>query len=898
MQIRSGSLIGRYEILGPLGAGGMGEVYRGRDPRLDRDVAVKVLPASFARDSDHLRRFEQEARAAGALNHPGILSVFDVDSHEGAPYIVSELLEGETLRSRLAGAMLAPRRAIEYALQIAQALASAHEKGIVHRDLKPDNLFVTKDGRVKILDFGLAKLTHLAPDSGSESGPTMTRETDPGTVLGTVGYMAPEQVRGKATDPRSDIFALGTILYEMLTGTRAFKRDTSAETMTAILKEEPSEISSAHPGISPAIDRVLRHCLEKDPEARFQSARDLAFDLDTILAMSGSGPAMPATGFARWWLAAPTLLAVAAAAALIWVLLGRKPDRAQGSRRVVEVVRFTHEAGLFESPTWSPDGKFLAFASNRSGNFEVYVRRADGGQEVNVTADPAEDFQPAFSPDGRTIAFVSTRSSRTGVIPVGTPFGMEYRAFGGDLWIIPALGGKARRLAQDANYPTWRPDGRAILYVSGSEDRRSLREVSPEGASLREPLASADSSWEITRPHYSLDGLLITFETQDGKAFALSATGGKPHELLNSTGHAWADDGSLFFLRKGEAGGTVIGRVAVDRRTGLVVGSEEVVGVLIGTLRDLAIAPGSHTLAVDDLDASFNLARLPLSVDGRRPAGPEEALSSGLVHDRNPVYSIDGRRLAYSSDRAGPEEVWVLDLKTMHQERLAVPQDDLGTYFPHWLPDGNTLLAQRFRIGGSHSLWLLSLDGSRAEELPLSREIPYQADSVGTSPDGRRILVPLKEGLEIQLYELDLVTHRERRVTATPGNKYAPIWSQDGSQIAFLATTGGTLQLWTQPAGGGEARQLTFGAERMRHASFSPDGREIYVQPSHRNIWRVPTAGGPLEQVTTFPESGLFLEEPTLAPDGRALTYARWKGGASLWLLRLGSPEAAARRNP
>jgi Tol biopolymer transport system component len=896
MVIPSGSHVGRYEILGPLGAGGMGEVYRARDPRLDRDVAVKVLPASFAQDSDRLRRFEQEARAAGALNHPGILSVFDIDTHEGAPYLVSELLEGETLRSRLAGTALAPRRVMEYALQIAQGLAAAHEKGIVHRDLKPDNLFVTKDGRVKILDFGLAKLTHPASDSTSESGLTMTRETDPGTVLGTVGYMAPEQVRGKTTDHRSDIFALGTILYEMLTGNRAFRGDTAADTMTAILKEEPPEISTTQPGVSPALERVVRHCLEKDPDARFQSARDLAFDLETTSTF-GSGLALPAAGSKRLWGVVPTLLALAAMAALTAVFLARKTDRSQPSRRVVEVVRFTHEGGIFESPTWSPDGKLVAFASNRSGNFEVYVRRADGGQEVNVTADPSEDFQPAFSPDGRTIAFVSTRSSRTGVVPVGAPFGMEYRAFGGDLWIIPALGGKARRLAQDANYPAWRPDGRAILYVSGSEDRRSLREVSPDGTSLREPLASADSSWEITRPHYSLDGLLITFETQEGNAFALPASGGKPHEFLNSTGHAWADDGSLFFLRKGEAGGTMIGRVAVDRRTGLVVGSEEVVGVLIGTLRDIAVAPGSHALAVSDLNGSFNLARLPLSVDGRRPAGPEEALSSGSFRDRNPVYSFDGRQLAYSSDRAGPAEVWVLDLKTMRQERLAVPQDDLGTYFPHWLPDGNTLLVTRFRIGRPHSLWLLSLDGSRAEEVPPSREIPYQADAVGTSPDGRRVLVPLKEGLEIQLYEIDLVTHRERRVTATPGNKYAPIWSRDGRQIAFLASTAGTLQLWTQPAAGGEARQLTFGAERMRHASFSPDGLWIYVQPSHRNIWRVPTAGGPLEQVTTFPESGLFLEEPTLSPDGHALAYARWKGGASLWLLTLGSPEAAARRN-
>jgi Tol biopolymer transport system component len=328
----------------------------------------------------------------------------------------------------------------------------------------------------------------------------------------------------------------------------------------------------------------------------------------------------------------------------------------------------------------------------------------------------------------------------------------------------------------------------------------------------------------------------------------------------------------------------------VDRRTGLVAGPEEVVAVLTGGLRDIAIAPGSHGLAVTDLEAGFDLTRLPLSSDGSRAAGPEQALSSGLEEGRNPAYSFDGRRVAYSSPRSGRSEIWILDLQTLQQERLPVPQDEMAVNLPGgWLPDGNTLLVLRSRMGGPLSLWLLARDGSRAEELPQSREIPITAP-LGISPDGHRVLVRHPEGTDVQLYELDLVTHRERAITTTPGDKYDGIWSPDGGQIAFVADTGGTVQLWTQPAGGGEARQLTFGVERMRHPTFSPDGRWIYVQPSHRNIWRVPTSGGPAERVTSFPESGLFLEEPTLAPNGRALVYARWKGAASVWLLRLGSP--------
>jgi serine/threonine protein kinase/tetratricopeptide (TPR) repeat protein len=281
MALSPGFRLGPYEILSPLGAGGMGEVYRAKDPRLKREVAIKVLPASFSADADRLRRFEQEAQAAGSLNHPNILTIYDVGTHDGSPYVVSELLEGETLRAQLAGGVFPPRKALGHALQIANGLAAAHDKGIVHRDLKPENVFVTKDGRVKILDFGLAKLTQA--ESGSSAATDLpTAGTEPGVVLGTIGYMSPEQVRGKLADPRSDIFSFGAILYEMLSGKRAFRGDTTADTMSAILLKEPPDLSTTNRAVSPGLDRVVRHCLEKDPERRFHSAHDLAFGLEAL----------------------------------------------------------------------------------------------------------------------------------------------------------------------------------------------------------------------------------------------------------------------------------------------------------------------------------------------------------------------------------------------------------------------------------------------------------------------------------------------------------------------------------------------------------------------------------------------------------------------------------------
>jgi serine/threonine protein kinase len=287
--ISQGSRLGPYEVLALLGAGGMGEVYRARDPRLGRDVAIKVLPASFSKDADRLRRFGDEARAAGVLNHPNITAVFDIGLHDGSPYLVSELLEGETLREALAGGHLSTWQALDYAIQIARGLAAAHQKGIVHRDLKPDNVFVTRDGRLKIIDFGLAKLTPAKEVSPNQTDlPTATGGTDPGVLLGTVGYIAPEQLRGRPADARSDIFSLGAILYEMLSGRRAFQGDSAADTMTAILRDDPPDLSLTGQSISPGLERIVRRCLEKNPEQRFQSALDLAFDLEALSGLSGA----------------------------------------------------------------------------------------------------------------------------------------------------------------------------------------------------------------------------------------------------------------------------------------------------------------------------------------------------------------------------------------------------------------------------------------------------------------------------------------------------------------------------------------------------------------------------------------------------------------------------------
>ena len=380
MPLSAGTRLGPYEILAPIGAGGMGEVYRARDSRLGREVALKILPAAFASDPDRVRRFEQEGRAAAALNHPNIVVIYDAGSQDGVFYVATELLEGETLRERLAGSALPVRKAIDYAIQIARGLAAAHAKGITHRDLKPENLFLTKDGLVKILDFGLAKHAAMKPAGASHPTELATQpiETDPGMVLGTAGYMSPEQVRGQVADARSDLFSLGVVLYEMVSGKRAFSGDSSVEVMNAILKQEPPELDAALP---PVLDRMIRRCLEKKPEERFESARDLAFALESISGTSSSGTQRILKPRRRYaWmigLAAGALLLVAAG-----VVLGRRltPRTLSPSFQ-----RISYRRGIVDNGRFANGGRTIAYSASWDGNpFHVFSTQAESPESRDL----------------------------------------------------------------------------------------------------------------------------------------------------------------------------------------------------------------------------------------------------------------------------------------------------------------------------------------------------------------------------------------------------------------------------------------------------------------------------------------------------------------------------------
>ena len=482
-----GTRLGPYEIASPIGAGGMGEVYRARDPRLGREVAIKVIRSDSEPDADRRRRFEDEARAAGALNHPNVLSVLDVGLAQGQPYVVFELLEGETLADRLERGPLPARKAIDTAVQACQGLAAAHAKGIVHRDLKPANLFLGRDGHLKILDFGLAKLTYAGEHAAVDS---QTRtSTQPGLVVGTLAYLSPEQARGEKADPRSDLFALGATLYEMLSGRPAFRRATAAETVSAILTHDPEALTASKEPLPAGLEPIVRRCLEKDPEQRFQSARDLGFALSAVVGAMSSGALSAAAPSrrGRWLLVAGLVLAVGAGVAYLL-----RPQPTSTAPALVPVP-FTAYPGLEVAPTFSPDGSQVAFAwSGAEGQdkFDLYTKVIGSEKALRLTTSPADWITPAWSPDGRSIAFA--RVERKGV---------------GGIYLIPALGGPERKLAAGMPFGTWSqqtalswsPNGKLLAFSEGPPQSpwavSILDMATQEKRRLAQPAPSCELSW-------------------------------------------------------------------------------------------------------------------------------------------------------------------------------------------------------------------------------------------------------------------------------------------------------------------------------------------------------------------------------------------------------------------
>ena len=633
MPLPAGTKLGPYAIQAQIGAGGMGEVYRARDTRLGRDVAIKVLPESFASDADRLRRFEQEARAVAALNHPNILAVHDIGTQDGNPYIVTELLEGRTLRDQLNDGALPVRKALDYATQISEGLAAAHGRGIVHRDLKPENIFCSKDGRVKILDFGLAKqaVSPAAHSGATMSGETIPAQTEPGLVMGTVGYMSPEQVRGAVADHRSDLFSLGVILYEMLSGQRAFKRDTNAETMTAILKEEPPELTGTNPAIAPGLERIVHRCLEKEPSQRFQSASDLGFAIEALSDTTKS-VAVPeaAPRNAPWRMVA---MAVAVVMALVAGWLARNATLAPKTSPAFHQI--SYRRGTVYAARLAPDGKTIVYSAAWDDNpLQIYV---------------ANDQFPESRPiDVKQSLLLSiSSSSQLAILTNAKP--VDHYEYQGTLAVMPLSGGAPREMLQSVTAADWSPDGQSLAVVHVVSGKYRLEY--PMGKMIFETRGA------ITQPRVSRDGKSVAFlfhpvQGDDRGSVMVVSPGENPKVLSDGweaeQGLAWAPKGDEVWF-SGALGSTALGLHASS---------------LTGHTREVFAGPGGTRILDITPDGRFLISRnsfkytVAASVNG----APERDLS-WLDSSFSPSLSDDGKRILFCDAAVEAQGFYTLCLR-------------------------------------------------------------------------------------------------------------------------------------------------------------------------------------------------------------------------------------------
>jgi serine/threonine protein kinase/WD40 repeat protein len=780
MALPPGSRLGPYEILAPLGAGGMGEVYRAKDPRLGREVAIKVLPSSFSADPDRLRRFEQEARAAGILNHPNITAVYDIgaDAGNGAPYVVSELLEGETLRSALAGGRLSARRATDYALQIAHGLAAAHEKGIVHRDLKPENLFVTKDGRVKILDFGLAKLTHQEEGSQATNLPTATAGTEPGVVLGTLGYMAPEQVRGRPADARSDLFSFGAILYEMLSGRRAFHGDSAADTMSAILREDPPDLSATNQAVSPGLERIVRHCLEKNPEQRFHSAHDVAFALEALSQTSvpqGPAPAMrtrripPAA-----WLAAGLIFGGLAAYAGVRGMRGAAASTAADS---ATYRRLTNLPGSETWPSLSPDGQTLAFTHRAGNKTDVWLQRAGGRNPIDLTPDcDRNSYSPAFSPDGSLIAYGS-------------------RCGDGGLFVMGATGENSRRLTSFGSGPAWSPDGREILYATelmvspyGRSGTSSIWAVELASGKTRKLSADFDGIQPAVSPH----GLRVAYWSippGSGQRDILTlpykglAAGEKPVSVTQDAAvdfnPVWAPDGRSIFFLSNRSGAMNLWRIPVDEATGKPLGPAEPQTLPAREVGGLAFSRDGRSAAYVVRENTYSLDRVVFDSTTGQIVGKPEQILAGSQEMQDLDVAPDGSFIVFDSRGAAQEDLFLVESTGKNPRQIT--DDPAKDRAPSISPDGKRISFHSDR-NGTYQIWAIGRDGSGLKPLSKANQLIIESH---WSPDGRAIAT--NSGHDSSILQLNEKGDVERIASipaVAPDEWFDPLgWTPDGKTL-------------------------------------------------------------------------------------------------------------------
>ena len=876
MHIPAGTRIGPFEVRGLLGEGGMGAVYRAHDPRLRRDVAIKLLPRVFATDPERLRRFEQEALSVARLEHPNIVAVHDVGTHEGSPYLVTELLEGQTLRQRMNGRPLPLRRAIEYAVQIAHGLAAAHERGIVHRDIKPDNVFITRDGHLKILDFGLAKLTDV--DASAE--PSVVTATVLGVlpVIGTAAYLSPEQAGGHPADHRADIFSFGIVLFEMVSGSSPFRRDTTGRTLTAIAREDPPALPDSL-GSSPELTRIVRHCLEKLPADRFQSARDLAFALEGL-----SNPAATGAGRgARWPRAAivTTAAAVVTAAAAVAMSSARRTAPPEAKAIVSQVDRLTDFAGIEEFPAIAPDLKSIAFTAQVNGVRQIFIRLIAGGMPLQITKDASNHDEPRWSSDSSSLVYFAPAAAG------------ETQ---GTLWEIPALGGSPRRVIDSLGGCDLANDGRLACFrlLNGQTE---LISASREGGDIRVVARFTDPVYH-KYPRWSPDRQWIAYQRGDGvrwDVFAAPAAGGEPRQLTHDNaqihGLAWRPDNQAI-VYSSSRGSTMSYLPTVGLWEVALQGGAP---VRVAAADLSYMYPDVHkkgVIAAARMQMQFDLWSYPVHGTPEENMRGARRITRQTAQVQTPTIGARDDEIAYLSDSGGHSNLWVLTTASGETRQITHEQDaNVALGVPLWSPDGKWIafVSSRGNSGLGFGIWLVNPDGGNL------RQLVKRGLGASWSSDGRWLYFS-DNGI---LYRVASDGGEPEQVRS---GKTRNVIGVDGKNLYFMVDRtlidgrpGFEIHAASPPDA--PSRMLAH-IEASRapqwqiiNPALSPDGKLLALPVTDgvtTNIWTVSTATGEWQQVTDFDGRATFIaRRVSWSADGRSIVAAVGEGDADIVLLDL-----------
>lgn len=778
MPFPSGSRLGPYEVVTLIGVGGMGEVYRARDTRLDRTVAIKILSPQVAAIPGFAERFDVEARAISAVEHPHICALYDVGRErvqlpaadkarapadaESVAFLVMQYVDGETLADATRRGPMSVAEALPIAQQIAEGLEAAHEHGIVHRDLKPSNIKLGADGQVKILDFGLAKIvTAAAAGADRALSPTfMTAPTQLGVVLGTAAYMSPEQARGKAVDKRTDIWAFGCVLFEMLTGRQAFDGETVTDVLAAVVGREP-DWAALPADAPPHVRRVLKRCLEKDPARRLRDIGDARLELDPPEPSGIDELAAPAPGAARGWTTiAPWGIAAAALLALAAVVLvpRLRPAERRPPMRFSAVTNF---AGVEAQPSFSPDGRSIAFVSNRDGPWDVYVGLVTGGSLIRITNDPNLEIRPRWSPDGARLLF--SRLNDQGLH---------------DVWVAPALGGAARRIVLNGLNATWSFDGRSIAYSADGV----LWICDATGANAR-AVTKPDPPRGHHQPAFSHDGRSLAFlRRRDGPYGELGVAdiASGTVTMLTSDGAlamspVWSADDRFIYFTSSRGGTLTVWKLPAAG------GEPEQITAGQGEDTDIDLSTDGARLVFSSYRANINLAEM--SLDPAQGAGRRRWLTTDSARgESSPRYSPDGRRIAFFSNRAGAERetVWVMDADGGNASRVV--ENDRVNIFPRWSGDSQSLIynARQPETVTVHELYQVPLAGGAPRALSIRAWAPIWGD---VAHDGRLLYRSSADTVEVY----DPRTQTTRTVAGIRGESF---WSRDGRHIGHLVRPG------------------------------------------------------------------------------------------------------------